>query len=189
MKNKKIFKVVLQGIALVLVIVGVFYLAQFVKGSETVRSIVLQYGYIGIFLVSLVGGFNLMIPIPAVTFLPVFLEAGLHFWISIVFIVLGTTVADFIAYFVGKFGRRMTLHAVDGAIFQGLEKIRACFRWAPLVALFLFVSFVPLSNELLLIPIGFLGYAFHRVFPIVVAGNFLFNTMYASGIVNILEVL
>ncbi|MBI2109230.1 MAG: hypothetical protein HYT93_03590 [Parcubacteria group bacterium] len=188
-KNEKFFKIVFQGIVLAAVIVAAFYLAHFAKGSDAVQEAVLMYGYWGVAVVALISGFNLAIPVPAVAFMPLFLESGLNFWFSIFFLVAGVTVADFIAYYIGKLGRHITLYSKDGKMLARLEHIRERYRWGPLVALFFFISFIPFPNEILLIPLGFLGYTFYRLLPIVIVGNFLFNLLYSTGAIQLFGAL
>ena len=188
-RNKKILKFTFQGIALAIVVAGAFYLANFARESEAVQEVISTYGYFGVGVVALISGFNLAVPVPAVAFMPLFLESGFNFWISIFFLVAGVTVADFVAYYIGKLGRHITLYSRDGNMLARLERIREQYRWGPLVALFLFISFVPFPNEILLIPLGFLGYTFYRLLPIVIVGNFLFNILYSTGAVGLFEIL
>lgn len=185
--NKRLLKIVLQGAALLGIIVAAFYLARFARGSEAIQAVVALYGYVGVLIVSFVSGFNLAVPVPAVAFMPLFLESGLTFWITIFCIVAGVTVADGVAYFLGRFGRHVTFHAADGRVLKYLERIYKKHHFGPLVALFLFVSLVPFQNELLLIPIGFLGYRVAHIFPILVVGNFIFNIFYAISVMKLFE--
>ena len=43
----------------------------------------------------------------------------------------------------------------------------------------LYASFVPLPNELLVLPLSFFGYRLWKVFLVVLFGNFVFNTLAA----------
>lgn len=188
MKYKKFLKIAAQGVALVFIIGAAFYLAHFAKSIEAVREAVYSYSYVGIFIISLISGFNLAVPVPSVAFMPLFLESGLHFWASIAFIVAGVTVADSTAYFIGKFGRHLA-HSTNGSMIARLERIRERYKWGPIAALFVFVSFVPFSNEILLVPLGFLGYRFLQLLPVIIFGNFLFNMLYSTGAVELFGVL
>ena len=77
MEYKKILKFFVQGLSLVIVIGVAFYFADLARGNENLQRIIAGYGYIGIFVVSLISGFNLLVPIPAISFLPLFLESQL----------------------------------------------------------------------------------------------------------------
>ena len=187
--GSKNFKIVFRIVLLVAAIALVFYLARFARESEIVREIIATYGYAGIFLVSLVGGFNFIVPIPAVLLIPLFSEAGLMLWPSIFLIVVGVTIADSIAYYFGRIGRQVLAYSADGKILTRLERIRFHHPLWPVAFLFLFVSLVPYPNEILLVPMGFLGYRFSRLLPVILTGNFIFNVLYAFGFSNLFGIL
>lgn len=180
--DHKILKLVLQGGALIAIIALAFWLASLTHENETIKTLVESYGYIGIFIVALISGVNVAVPIPAVAFLPLFLESGLSFWPTIGIIAAGVTIADFVAYFIGKAGR----HIIPSP-FQ--EKLFTRYWWSPLVVLFLFAAFVPFPNEILLIPLGFLRYRAVLLFPVVLAGNLLFTILYATGLIELFRIL
>lgn len=189
LKNRKFWIICLKGAFLVAFIAFALYFARFVQENEILQEIVHQYGYGGVFLLAFVSGFNVAVPLPAVAFMPFFLQAELSFWSLIFFIVLGATIADLTAYFVGRVGRQALVHAVDGSIVSRLGRIRERHFWWPIGLLFLFSAFMPFPNEIMLAPLGFLGYHFFRILPALLAGNVLFNTIYAFGFMNAFEFL
>lgn len=182
-----------QGIG-VLAVVGIaFYLAYLSQGNEVVQNAISQYGYAGIFVVAFVSGFNLVVPLPAIAFMPLFLEAGLNFWITITIITVGITCADSIAYIIGGVGHKMLLeqkkYTHEKSLFQKLLRIKKKHRYAPLVVLFVYSIIAPLPNELMVIPMGLLGYRYMQIFPIVLVGNFIFNIIYATGVESLFQLL
>ena len=189
MAKKKLQTVLVRAILLIAVVALIFYLADWTKESDTARRLVSSYGYTGIFVVAFISGFNLLIPVPAAAFLPLFLEAGLRFWPTIAVIVAGVTLADSIAFFIGKVGHELISRSTEGKIFSKLEEARSRYHWAPLAILFAFASLAPLPNETLLVPMGFFGYRFFHILPVVLAGNFVFNAIYATGAVSLFEAL
>lgn len=189
MGNKKFLKIFLQGIAVIAVFAAAFYFADIARENGTAREIVADYGYLGAFVVAVVSGFNLAIPIPAIAFLPLFLESGLNYWTTIGVITLGTAFADMAAFYIGRVGRQVFSHYYEGKIVARLDTLRRKYRWAPLALLFVFASVVPLPNEILVVPMGFLGYRLLYAVPIAVAGNFIFNTLYSIGVINLFEFL
>ena len=189
MEYKKILKFFVQGLSLVIVIGVAFYFADLARGNENLQRIIAGYGYIGIFVVSLISGFNLLVPIPAISFLPLFLESGLSFSTTVAVISLGMTVADSAAYFLGKWGKKMTPASFGKKIEVKIKIIHEKYNWAPLVILFLFAAVAPLPNELLLVPFAFLNYRLIHILPILFAGNIVFNLLYSKGIVNIFNLL
>jgi membrane protein YqaA with SNARE-associated domain len=186
---KKSILLALQGLLLLGFIAVALYVAIAARESEAIRHFISQYGYGGIFFVALFSGFNLAVPIPAAAFMPLFLESGLAFWPTVILITIGVTVADLIAFFVGHFGRHAVMHTFQIRILSKLETFRERYQWLPFVILFLFAAFAPLPNEILLVPFGFLGYRARSIFFVTLSGNFVFNTLYALGFINIFEIL
>ena len=61
--------------ALAIVLVGiVFWGATYVAEQESLRIIIEKFGFVGIFLVSFISNLNLIVPLHAATFSPVFIE-------------------------------------------------------------------------------------------------------------------
>jgi len=188
-RKKNIYKLIGSGIFLLVFVSGMFYLANLVQENEALRETVVAYGYPGILIVSLISGFNLAVPIPAISFLPLFMESGLDFWTTIIVITIGVTIADTIAYFLGRFGFELTSGISEGKIFKKLASIHKQYPWGPPLLLFFFAALAPLPNEVLVIPMGFLGYRFIHIFPAVLLGNFIFNLLYSTGVITIFEFL
>lgn len=189
MVKKTLRKTLVRALLLAAVVALIFYFAGWAEENDAIRRLVASYNYAGIFLVALISGFNLAIPVPAAAFLPLFLEAGLRFWPTIATIAIGVTFADIIAYFIGKVGHEIISHSTEGKIFSKLEHARDRYHWAPLAILFAFASLAPLPNEIILVPTGFLGYRLFHILPVVLAGNFVFNAIYATGAVSLFEAL
>ena len=174
---------------LILVVVLAFWVSGTVKDSDFVSDLIRKFGYVGIFLIAVVSGFNLAVPIPAISFLPVFLASGLNVFTVIAVIAAGMTLADFIGYLLGKAGRTMVLPAFEISVTNGFERFKEKLHWSPALALFLFASFVPLPNEVIVVPMAFLGYKPLHVLLPVFFGNMVFNSIYAVGAVNILKLI
>src|SRR3989304_1982182 len=98
-------KILWQTVFLLAVIAAAFYLARLASGSEIIQEIVSSYGYIGIFVVAVVSGFNVFVPIPIASFMPLFIESGLSFWPTVIIMALGMTSADSIAFFLARAGK------------------------------------------------------------------------------------
>lgn len=174
-------KILFRAILLAAIIVFAFYLANTAEENEHVQKLVADYGYAGIFIAAVVSGFNLIVPVPAVAFLPLFLASGLSFIPTIVLITLGVTIADIAAYLLGKAGHHVIHYSFEESALRKLERVRERYHWAPMTILFFFAAFAPLPNEVLLVPLGLLGYRLARIMPVVFAGNLVFNSLYATG--------
>ncbi len=170
-------------IFVIAVVVFAFWLGQLAQDNETIRQIVRDYGYIGIFIIALISGFNLAVPVPAISFLPLFLESGLS-TLPIIFIIsIGVTIADMIAYFFGLAGRQIIK---NNKIYRlELLLLRHKSHKLSLFILFLFSALVPLPNEILALPLGLLGYRPLAIFAVTLSGNFIFNTIYGLGLVKL----
>jgi len=138
--------------------------------------------------VSVLGGFNLISSVPVVAFIPVFIVAGLNQWLVVLVIAAGVTVADMIAYGVGRVGKRFLSGRLEKTI-RRLEKISEKYSLSPLFILFFFAAFVPLPNEVLVVPMALLGYKLRHILVPVILGNIVFNSLGALGVVSIFELL
>lgn len=159
----------------------------FVSENDVTQSLVSQYGYLGALILGIVSGFNFIVPIPAAAFVPTFRAAGESALLATMIITVGMTIGDLVGYFIGKTGRMVMLpddHRVKIGYF---DKIKERYHSAPLLLLFLFASFVPLPNELLVAPMAFLGYMIKHIFPITLAGNLVFNTIASLAFLGIFE--
>ncbi|MEK9180326.1 MAG: hypothetical protein AAB897_02855 [Patescibacteria group bacterium] len=158
-----------------------------VSENDLAQGLISAYGYIGIFLFAIVSGFNLAFPVPAITFLPAFQAAGLNIPFAVILIIAGMSIGDLGGYLIGKTGR-LILSPQDKHIATDLEKIKEKYRIGPLVALFLFAAFIPVPNELLVVPLSFLGYRLSQIFFVTLAGNAVFNALAALTILRIFRI-
>lgn len=188
-RKKNIYKLIGSGIFLLIFVSFMFYLASLVQENEALREAVVAYGYPGILVVSLLTGFNLAVPIPAISFLPLFVESGLDFWTTIAVITVGVTIADMIAYFLGKFGFELTSGVSESRVFKKLASVHERYSWSPPLFLFFFAALAPIPNEVMVIPMGFLGYRLIHILPSVLLGNFIFNLLYSTGVITVFEFL
>src|SRR3989338_985697 len=174
-------------ILLVLVGVFAFWASDTLKDGDFISNLIRKFGYGGIFLMAVVSGFNLVIPIPAISFLPVFLASGLNAFAVVIIIAAGMTLADFVAYLLGKTGRHMVLSAFEKKVINKFEIIKEKLHWSPVLILFLFASLVPFPNEIMVIPMAFLGYRSVYILLPVFFGNMVFNSIYAIGVANVIK--
>jgi membrane protein YqaA with SNARE-associated domain len=179
-------KLIFQIAALIAFICAAFWLAEKATGSDAIQALVKSYGYVGIFIVAMVSGFNLVLPVPAASFMPLFLESGLSFWPTIFLISLGMTFADSIAFLLAKAGKQMVSENAESELFRRFQKLPEKYYRYPLAALFIFASIAPLPNEFLLIPAAlFFGYSLIELAPILFAGNMVFNILFAKGLIGV----
>ena len=181
-------KIALQAAVLTAIIAGAFWLGSIAEENTFIQSVVARYGYAGAFFLSVFSGFNFIAPFPAVSFLPLFTASGLNIIAVLAIMSAGMTIADTIAYLIGRVGRHIAASTLEERIRERLDRIRVRHTWGPIALLFLFAAFMPLPNELIVIPLGFLGYRLWSLVPVLLAGNITFNTIAALGIINIANV-
>lgn len=181
--RSKILEGVVSLIALALAVWGALYLGRLAHENVFIQEAVRQFGYFGIFVVAVLSGFNLAVPIPAISFLPLFLESGLNVVIAVAIITLGMTVADSIAYMIGRAGRGFV--NLNHPILRRLDKLRTRYYLAPVIVLGFFAALVPFPNEILVFPLGFLGYRLRILLLPLLLGNAVFNALSAVGVVSL----
>ncbi len=162
----------------------VVWVNQYAIANDGVRVLATKLGYPGMFLAAAISGFNLLIPIPVISFYPFFLSAGFHPVLTVVVIAIGMSLGDTIGYIIGKAGRGADVKPVKHLITL-LERVHHKHRYLPYVAMFLYAAFVPLPNELLVIPLALMGMRLVPILVVVALGNIVFNTLAALGFVHI----
>lgn len=145
-----------------------------------------RYGYLGIFVAAAFSGFNLVVPIPVVAFFPFFMEAGLAPVPTVLLIALGMTAGDLVGYLIGHTARQF-VRPREGGIIRRLEALRERHPVLPVAVMFVYAAFVPAPNEVLVLPLAFLRYPVWGIFAAVLAGNLIFNSLVALGVVGIFE--
>lgn len=185
MKRKR----AVQYIVFAVIVAVALWLGWLARQNDTLRTLVVEFGYGGVLIVSVISGVNLFVPIPAVAFFPLFLESGLNPVAVIITMSLGMTIADSISFFLGKAGRRALDSPSQHGWFARLDRFRQRNYWWPIGILFLFVAFAPLPNELLVIPLALLGYPLIRLMAPLLIGNIVFNTVFGTGILAIFQTL
>jgi len=170
---------------IILMLIGVYFFTDFARENEQVRGFVASHGYWGIFVIAVMSGFNFLVPIPAIAFLPIIVSAGLSFWTGVVLVSAGMTLGDVIGFVLGRASRRVVGEKRLPRFMKKWESFICKHPKMTPVVLFLYAAFVPLPNEILVIPFSFLGRHWsHTILPVLV-GNFVFNTLAAFGLMSI----
>jgi len=186
---KRIEKYTVQIAAIVAIAGFAFWLALVARESTFIQETASSYGYVGILLISFASGFNLLVPIPAISFPPLYIETGLNPIVTVGLITIGMTAADSVAYLLGRLGRDVAKEMEQNRVVKFFDKIQVQHKAASLIAIFLYAALAPLPNEILAIPLGFMRFRFIVLLPILLVGNLAFNTLGAFGIVSIFNAL
>jgi len=179
-KNVLKFGAAAMGVAAALVFS--LYAAQ----HDVVVDLVARFGHVGALTAGFVSGFNVIVPVPAITLLPLFVAAGLSIPTSVVLLTIGMTFGDGVGYLIGFLGRESL------KITQKMEKVSARVthyqkKYPALVPLgiVVYAAFIPLPNELVVVPLSALGYKIRLIAPLIFAGNLVFNTLGAFAITGL----
>jgi len=140
-----------------------------------------QYGYLGIFLISLIGAMSIFIPIPYTVV--IFILGGAQdafgnwlfdpLWIAVV-AGLGSAIGEFSGYLLGVGGRKV----IGDRYKKRMDFITKLFKKYGSVAIFIF-ALTPLPDDLLFIPLGVMRYSLLRAFIPAVLGKFVSNLIIA----------
>ena len=174
-------------VAFVLAIfLGALFLANYIASNSTAQSIVEQFGYLGILVISIISGLNLFVPIPAPFFVPAFTAAGYPLWGIIVTIVIGTTIADSIGYLIGLLGKRVTENS-HPKMLVFLQKIEKRYHVLILPVVFFYAALSPFPNEIIMIPLAMMGCRYWKIIVPFVLGTVVYVTALSYGAQNIFE--
>jgi len=134
-----------------------------------------QYGYLGIFLISLLGAMSIFVPIPYTVV--IFILGGLPsfepLWIAVA-AGLGSAIGEFSGYLLGVGGRKV----IGNKYKKRMEFLTKLFKKYGPVAIFVF-ALTPLPDDLLFIPLGVMRYSLLRAFIPALLGKFFSNLIIA----------
>ncbi|MFH1286618.1 MAG: hypothetical protein ABII02_02605 [Candidatus Magasanikbacteria bacterium] len=178
--KKGMAKTLLKILFVCLFIFLIFWVNKFAFDNGVIKNIVSTFGYTGILFTAVISGFNVVVPVPIIAFFPFFMELGFHPIIAVLVIAFGMSVGDFFGFLIGSAGREV-IKPKEGKILKRLEDMREKHSLLPLVFMFFYAAFMPIPNELVVIPLAFLGYRMWKVMTVIFLGNIIFNTIAAFG--------
>jgi membrane protein DedA with SNARE-associated domain len=128
--------------------------------AQLLENISIQYGYFGVFLISLLGSMSIFFPIPYTVVL--FTLGSIENFNPILIALasgLGSALGEFSGYLLGLGGRKMVSEKGKGNV----EFLLKFFGRYGALAIFVF-ALTPLPDDLLFIPLGVMRYGFLRAF-------------------------
>ena len=147
---------------------------------EWMKNFALQYGYVGVFLVSLLGATSVFVPIPSSVV--IFILGGLRIggnWafeplLLAVFAGAGAAIGELSGYLIGFGGRRV----IGEKYKRKMDILMKLFkRFGPII-IFIF-ALTPLPDDLLFIPLGVMRYKIFHAFVPALLGKFVSNLIIA----------
>lgn len=146
---------------------------QFQDIINWLLSLSTQYGYFGVFLISLIGALSIFFPIPYTVVIFILGQTYEPIWIAVA-AGLGSTIGEFSGYLVGLGGRKIIAEKYK----KKMNLLVKLFnKFGPLVV-FIF-ALTPLPDDLIFIPLGVMRYNIIRVFIPALIGKFFMNLIIA----------
>lgn len=134
-----------------------------------------QYGYFGVFLISLVGALSIVFPVPY-TIIILGLGAILDPFLIAIAGGLGSALGEVSGYILGYYGRAIISEERQ----RKIEFMLKIFNHYGSAAVFLF-ALTPLPDDLLFIPLGIMRYKFVKAFVPSLLGKVLMCFILAMG--------
>ena len=184
--QRKTFRLTLLSITAVTMLLGVLLLARHITKNDNAQMFVQEFGYFGVVVISFIAGINAIVPIPAGSFVPIFTAAGLELDVIILMLIIGTTLADLLAWYVGVLGRKITLHNYP-RLAEFTDWIQQKNIWVIMLFVFVYASIAPVPNEVILIPLALVGIKLRYLFVPLIMGTIIYQTAFAFGIQNLFE--
>jgi membrane protein YqaA with SNARE-associated domain len=145
------------------------------------QNFAVQYGYLGIFIISLIGAMSIFVPIPYT--IVIFILGGAQdtfgnwlfdpLWIAVA-AGIGSAIGEFSGYLLGVGGRKV----IGDKYKKKMDFITKLFKKYGSIAIFIF-ALTPLPDDLLFIPLGVMRYSLLRAFIPAVLGKFFSNLIIA----------
>jgi membrane protein YqaA with SNARE-associated domain len=143
--------------------------------ADWMKTFALQYGYLGIFLISLIGAMSIFVPIPYT--IVIFILGGLPSFDPLLIAVaagIGSAIGEFSGYFLGVGGRKV----IGDKYRKKMDFITKLFKKYGSLVIFIF-ALTPLPDDLLFIPLGVMRYSLLRAFVPALLGKFFSNLIIA----------
>lgn len=147
--------------------------------ADIVAFIGTENGYLATLALSFLGGLSVLVSIPYHLVIMTFAAGGLNPWLLGIAASIGQLGGDTTSYLLGFSGGSM----VTGRLAATMERLRNWITrrpyWQMSIALFVYGSVSPVSNDWMLVPMGLARYPYWRVMLPLELGNTVFNTAMA----------
>lgn len=143
--------------------------------AQWMQNFSIQYGYFGIFLISLLGALSVFFPIPYTVV--IFTLGGISTFDPVLIALasgMGSAVGEFSGYLLGFGGRK----AISEKYKHKMEFLLKIFDKFGPIAIFIF-ALTPLPDDLLFIPLGVMRYSLVKAFIPALIGKFCMSLIIA----------
>jgi membrane protein YqaA with SNARE-associated domain len=187
-RNRTITIGVLAVIASGLLVTASFYTAYYTLKTPVIQEYIASFGYVGAIALATIAGLNVIVPFPVASLTPMFTAAGMHLPYLVLMFTIGTLIADAIGYWFGRLGRNSIEARYEKTVAR-LEKIYRERQPLIIPVTFLYAAFMPIPNEVLVIPLAFLGMRWRIMMVPLFFGNLINQSIYTYGIHNVFQFL
>lgn len=150
-------------------------LGWFEQFDKWLRDIAFQHGYVGIFIVSLIGAASIIVPIPY-TIMIFFMGKILNPILIAISSGTGSAIGEFSGYVLGYYGRAV----VSEDRKRKMNYVVKLFNRYGAFTVFVF-ALTPLPDDLLFIPLGIMRYSFIKAFIPCLIGKIIMSLILAYG--------
>ncbi len=146
----------------------------YISPEGVIGMIGVENAYILMFILSLLGGLSTFSGVPYHVVLIALAVGGVNPFILGIVTAVGVMIGDSTSYYIGYQGRTLMSQRIQ-KVLEKLSYIKEKYpRLLPVIFL-LYGSLLPFSNDVIVIPMGFLRYPFWRVIIPLGVGNIIFN--------------
>lgn len=168
MKKKSRYYILLGILALIAGINVFFY---YIGPEETVSIIGIENTYIVVFLIAAIGGLSAFTGVALFTSLAAFAAGGADPLLLALSGGVGIFISDSIFYFLALYGRR-SIPQKWGRVLDRVEKLIEKYPSKVVLAgIYLYISFTPLPNDLLMVALVVAGYSYRKIVWVLLAGS------------------
>ncbi len=172
MKQKILTYVVPVVPIVMLVTFSVFF--YYFSPEQVISYIGVENAYIMMFILSVLGGLSTFSAVPYHIVLIALATGGVNPYLLGGITAVGVMLGDSTSYYIGYQGQSLLSPRMKEVV-EKLSMIKEKYPKLLPVIFLLYGSLLPFSNDLVVIPMGFLHYPFWRVITPLAIGNIIFN--------------
>ena len=147
--------------------------------ADIIEILGVRNGYLITFVLAFLGGISTFVPIPYYLFVMTFAAGGLNPFLLGFVAGIGLFLGDSTSYVIAYHGREIIPSRIQKTIDRAYEWSLSHPKWLASLAIFSYGAFIPLPDDLVVMPLGFIHYPYWRLMIPMTLGNIVFNTLAA----------
>ncbi len=185
---KRLRRYIIGAFVLLVIFTGVTFLTQEFTENTTIQLLIQDFGYLGVIIAGVIGGLNTFVPVPAASFTPLFIAAGLSFPLIVILLTVGVLIADYVGYALGHVSREM-IKLKHPRLFSFFLNLNENHHKLVAPAVFLFAAILPIPNDIIVIPLALAGVRFNHLILPLLFGNLISQTVLSYGFTSLFDAL